>query len=296
MEPPVAYKRLQFPVKRAFALAVDDVPEGVMFDGLGLDLTYPMTTPGKLPSTLSRCRDPSRLKVYVPRGRFPGQPGHYTRNPLSRVCASNQEELDDFDDDTVAAAIAASEIEEDDDEDDDEGEDRFGDIDDLTHSRADVDAFNNAATPAVRTATAPISVRTTTRPTATITRTTLGIVKHPDDPDGQINSHQAFTAFLDRLNSGKERTYTRTAYQDFIRIPDQFLFTPRPPLQHRAALSYAQVQDQFLLEIFPDLQSAPVRSQTMMSNVILTERDDDARTYNERALEMQAHLSTLQAQ
>ncbi|KAG0268228.1 hypothetical protein BGZ95_002549 [Linnemannia exigua] len=34
----VWYTRLQFPIKRAFALAMDDVPEGVTFEGVGLDL------------------------------------------------------------------------------------------------------------------------------------------------------------------------------------------------------------------------------------------------------------------
>ncbi|KAG0293770.1 hypothetical protein BGZ97_005245 [Linnemannia gamsii] len=57
---------MRFPVKRAFALAVGDVTEGMMFDELGLDLTLPLDATGQLYSTLMRCRDPSRVKVLVP--------------------------------------------------------------------------------------------------------------------------------------------------------------------------------------------------------------------------------------
>lgn len=50
VRPIISYTRLQFPIKHAFALAVDDVPEGVMFEGLGLDLYYDMDKPGQLHS------------------------------------------------------------------------------------------------------------------------------------------------------------------------------------------------------------------------------------------------------
>lgn len=82
VEPILSYKRKQFPVKRAFALVVDDLPEGVMFEGVGLDLTYDMTSPGQLHSALSRCRDPSKLKVYIPKAWAGGASEQYTRNVL----------------------------------------------------------------------------------------------------------------------------------------------------------------------------------------------------------------------
>ncbi|KAF9092940.1 hypothetical protein BGX29_010240 [Mortierella sp. GBA35] len=53
--PVVSYYRRQFPVKRAVALTIDDLPEGVMFKGgVGVDLTYPFKSPGQLHSALSR--------------------------------------------------------------------------------------------------------------------------------------------------------------------------------------------------------------------------------------------------
>ncbi|KAK3838925.1 MAG: hypothetical protein J3R72DRAFT_181318 [Linnemannia gamsii] len=72
--PEIWHIREQFPVKRAFALAADDVPNRVMFEGVGLDLKHPFKRPGKLSTALSRCRDPRRLKVYTPGGEG------YTRN------------------------------------------------------------------------------------------------------------------------------------------------------------------------------------------------------------------------
>ncbi|KAG0293769.1 hypothetical protein BGZ97_005244, partial [Linnemannia gamsii] len=211
-----------------------------------------------------------------------------------------QEELDDFDVDTIAAAAAAGESDFEDDDDDD----GFGDIDDLTLSREDLDASTNTATPTttMTTTTRPTTVRahphttpSSRTPTSNINTTTIP----PDGPDGQINSQQSFTAFLDRLKSGQERTYTRTTtdgytHNNLVRIPDQFIFTPAPP-PRRTRLEYTSVQRQFLLEIFPDIATAPVRSESMMSNVILTEQEDSARSYNELALEMQQHLSTPQS-
>ncbi|KAF9273000.1 hypothetical protein BGZ88_004177, partial [Linnemannia elongata] len=164
------------------------------------------------------------------------------------------------------------------------------------------------------TATAPANVSTATRPTTTtsattrssatisrpvtITKTTPG-AGASIPPETRINSQQSFTAFLERIIYGKERTYprktgTQPPYEDIIRIPDQFLFTLRPSLSGRY-LTCEEVRRQFLLEIFPDIQTAPVKSEAMMSNVILMERDDDARMVNEEALELQKHLSTAQA-
>ncbi|KAF9310246.1 hypothetical protein BGZ91_007145, partial [Linnemannia elongata] len=154
-----------------------------------------------------------------------------------------------------------------------------------------------------RTATAPATVSTATRLTTTtstttrssatisrpvtMTKTTLGAGAFIP-PDTQINSQQSFTAFLERIKYGKERTYPRKTgthppYKDLIRIPDQFLFTLRPSPSGRY-LTCEEVRRQFLLEIFPDIQTAPVKSEAMMSNVILTESDDDARMFNEEAL------------
>lgn len=80
VEPIFSYKRQQFPVKRTFALPVDDVTEGVLFLGLGLDLAYDKTPPGQPHSVLSRCWDLSKLKFYITRVWASGASGQYTRN------------------------------------------------------------------------------------------------------------------------------------------------------------------------------------------------------------------------
>ncbi|KAK3838926.1 MAG: hypothetical protein J3R72DRAFT_448221 [Linnemannia gamsii] len=70
--------REQFPVKSAFALAICDLSKGAKFEGLGLDLNYSLRSPGMLHDVLSRCQDPSRLKVFIRRGNMLAR--RYTRN------------------------------------------------------------------------------------------------------------------------------------------------------------------------------------------------------------------------
>ncbi|OAQ24839.1 hypothetical protein K457DRAFT_802578 [Linnemannia elongata AG-77] len=107
-----------------------------------------------------------------------------------------------------------------------------------------------------RTATAPATVSTATRPTtttsattrssatisrpATITKTTPG-AGASIPPDTQINSQQSFTAFLERIKYGKERTYPRkTGTHPPLQGPHPH---PRPIPLHPTTFSIWKISD-----------------------------------------------------
>ncbi|KAF9079630.1 hypothetical protein BGX23_003569, partial [Mortierella sp. AD031] len=101
----------------------------------------------------------------------------------------------------------------------------------------------------------------------------FNIIPSDDDDDtnsGQISSQRSFQAFLERLKTGKEPTFTHNSHNDYIRIPDQFLFTPAQ-IQHQTPLDCTLIRRQFLKAVFPDLESSPARSPSFMSHIIIIE-------------------------
>jgi hypothetical protein len=76
---PVLFRRLQFPIKPAFAMTINKA-QGQTLDTVGLYLPQPVFSHGQLYVALSRCTKPNNLKVLIENGTINGYPGVYTRN------------------------------------------------------------------------------------------------------------------------------------------------------------------------------------------------------------------------
>ena len=76
---PLRFRRLQFPVKPAFAMTINK-SQGQTLTGVGLYIPRPVFGHGQLYVALSRCSDRTKLKVLILDGAIPGQRGLYTRN------------------------------------------------------------------------------------------------------------------------------------------------------------------------------------------------------------------------
>jgi len=76
---PVKFCRLQLPVRPAFAMTINKA-QGQTLSCVGLYLPEPVFGHGQLYVALSRCSDPSRLKVLIKNGSIPNKQGTFTRN------------------------------------------------------------------------------------------------------------------------------------------------------------------------------------------------------------------------
>jgi len=77
---PVKFCRLQLPVRPAFAMTINKA-QGQTLSCVGLYLPEPVFGHGQLYVALSRCSDPSRLKVLIKNGSIPNKQGTYTVIP-----------------------------------------------------------------------------------------------------------------------------------------------------------------------------------------------------------------------
>lgn len=73
------FERTQFPIKPAFAITINK-SQGQTLKHVGVYLSRPVFSHGHLYVALSRCTNPSNLKVYIKQGSLKGKQGTYTKN------------------------------------------------------------------------------------------------------------------------------------------------------------------------------------------------------------------------